>query len=323
MTTPEDPFHETLSLPTLQQLDKGLLSRKETTAFKAELKAAGKPYKPYFERVGPGFTNLCIELKKDFDREVLPGFTAVLGKLTDDRFGQAYCDVRVYPQSRPFDAWVAPGAWEGETLDVVVSMVMAVPDDDMLDSLTQMNLLGLFEESPWQPEVKKLGKKGRLNQKLNINTLIRTLEACSFHDFNPGTCGGVTLEVVMEACAGKDFDRLADLARGPQIQALRRVGKSPFKGKLEAITPDNAGRQVPILIAQVAEVLGVQGLDPRKLRSEDHLHALMGYDRSLTQSLIVSITNHFGILSVSGGPRMVTVGNAVEFAQEFSGRDED
>lgn len=252
MDNPEDNFDDILSLSTLQRLDKGLLSRKEATAFKAEIKRAGNPCKPYFERVGPGLTNACIELKKDLDHEVLPAFTAVLGKLTDDRFTRAYCDVRIYPQSQPFAAWTAPGAWEGETLDVLVSMVLAVPDGDWLDSMTQMTLLGLFEESPWQPEVKKLRKKGRLNLKLNINTVMRALGDCTFHDFDTGIFGGATLEIMMEACAEKDFDRLAALARGPDRQASRRLGKTPFKGTLQPITPDNAAKQVPILIAELA-----------------------------------------------------------------------
>lgn len=65
------------------------------------------------------------------------------------------------------------------------------------------------------------------------------------------------------------------------------------------------------------------GLDPRKLRPEDSLHALMGYNRSLSQSLVASLGVHFKVLAVVGGPRMVTVGNAIEFAQDFSGHDDE
>jgi predicted DNA repair protein MutK len=70
--------------------------------------------------------------------------------------------------------------------------------------------------------------------------------------------------------------------------------------------------------------LGVKYLDPDALKLGDSLYALMGFDETLTRSLIGSIRMHFDVLSVIGGPNMLTVGDAISFAQEvLESRDEE
>lgn len=79
-----------------------------------------------------------------------------------------------------------------------------------------------------------------------------------------------------------------------------------------------------MLIAALAKLLGVKYLDPATFKNGDSLYALMGFDEKLTRSLIGSIRMHFDVLSVIGGPNMLTVGDAISFAKEvLESRDEE
>ena len=83
------------------------------------------------------------------------------------------------------------------------------------------------------------------------------------------------------------------------------------------ITFDNLKTEVPKLIAALARELGVENIDPKKLKSSDTLYALMGFDHTKTLSLSKSIQAQFNVIGMVGGDRMVTVGNALNFAEEM------
>ncbi len=301
-------------LYTLYEMDRGTVSAADRRRFLKLLQAEGQAWQAYALRMGPGFATAASELKRSLDADVLPAFQAVLERVTDSRFPRAYCDVRLYPQGREMDTWDG-GLWEGERLSVIVSFVLAIPSDDSLDSMARMSLLSLFEDASWDPQVKKLGKKGRLKALLNVDTVNAVLSDLVFEHFNPYQLDGFTLEIIIDGCPDSRFDRLALAARGDPIQKSRS-GRTVFKGLPGTITPDNVETEVPVLIAALAKALGVQRLDPSLLQTGDSLYALMGFDDTLTRSLTASLSAHFDVLAVVGGTRMVTVGDAIEFARD-------
>lgn len=298
----------------LYDADRGTLSTAGQRSFLKDLQALGLTYAPYAQRVGPGFATAASELKRALDAAVLPAFLAVVGRVTDDRFTQAYCDVRLYPQGQELAQWTE-GHWEGERLTVMVAFVLSIPSDDSLDSMTRASLLSLFEESSWDPQVKKLGKKGKLRERLNVDSVNAILSDMVFEGFNPYDLDGFELEIMIDGCPAARFERLRTIAMGEPIQKARST-RTVFKGLPASITPDNAAQEVPVLIAALAKALGVKHLDPAALAPGDSLYALMGFDEKLTQSLAGSIRLHFDVLAVVGGTGMFTVGDAIAFAQE-------
>lgn len=298
----------------LYDADRGTLSTAGQRSFLKDLQALGLTYAPYAQRVGPGFATAASELKRALDAAVLPAFLAVVGRVTDDRFTQAYCDVRLYPQGQELAQWTE-GHWEGERLTVMVAFVLSIPSDDSLDSMTRASLLSLFEESSWDPQVKKLGKKGKLRERLNVDSVNAILSDMVFEGFNPYDLDGFELEIMIDGCPAARFERLRTIAMGEPIQKARST-RTVFKGLPASITPDNAAQEVPVLIAALAKALGVKHLDPAALAPGDSLYALMGFDEKLTQSLAGSIRMHFDVLAVVGGTGMFTVGDAIAFAQE-------
>jgi hypothetical protein len=204
-----------------------------------------------------------------------------------------------------------------------VSFVLSIPSDDSLDSMARASLLSMFEEDTWDSHVKKLGKKAKLRELLNVDTVNAILSDMSFESFNPYELDGFELEIMIDGCPAARFDRLATAARGDAILKARST-RTMFKGRPGPITADNAGTEVPVLIAAIAKALGVKRLDPQAMQPTDSLYALMGFDDALTRSLTLSISGHFNVLAVLGGPRMVTVGDAIVFAREIlESREED
>jgi hypothetical protein len=182
--------------------------------------------------------------------------------------------------------------------------------------MARRSLLSLFEESSWDPQVKKLGKKGKLRERLNVDTVNALLSDMVFDGFNPYDLDGFELEIMIDGCSETRFERLRRNALGVPIQKARSA-RTVFKGQPATITLDNADQEVLVLIAALAKLLGVKYLDPAALQHGDSLYALMGFDETLTRSLTGSIRMHFDVLSVIGGPPMLTVGDAISFAREI------
>jgi hypothetical protein len=299
----------------LYDADRGTLSTAGQRSFLKEVQAQGLTYAPYAQRVGPGFATAASELKRALDASVLPAFQDVVGRVTSERFTQAYCDVRLYPQGQELAHW-SEGHWEGERLTVMVAFVLSIPPDDSLDSMARASLLSLFEESSWDPQVKKLGKKGKLRERLNVDAVNAILSDMVFEGFNPYDLDGFELEIMIDGCPAARYERLRTSALGEPIQKARST-RTVFKGMPAPITLDNAAQEVPVLIAALAKALGVKHLNPAALQPGDSLYALMGFDDKLTKSLAGSIRMHFDVLTVVGGPGMFTVGDAITFAQEI------
>jgi hypothetical protein len=299
----------------LYDADRGTLSTAGQRNFLQEVHAQGLTYAPYAQRVGPGFATAASELKRALDTSVLPAFQDVVGRVTGQRFTQAYCDVRLYPQGQELAQWTE-GHWAGERLTVMVAFVLSIPPDDSLDSMARASLLSLFEESSWDPQVKKLGKKGKLRERLNVDRINAILSDMVFEGFNPYDLDGFELEIMIDGCPAARFERLRVTALGEPIQKARST-RTVFKGMPAPITLDNAAQEVPVLIAALAKALGVKHLDPTALQAGDSLYALMGFDETLTQSLAGSIRMHFDVLHMVGGPGMFTVGDAITFAQDI------
>ena len=305
----------------LYDADRGTLSTTGRRLFLKKVRKQGLTYTPYFQRVGPGFATAACELKRVLDKEVLPSFLAVLERVTHKRFSQAYCDVRLYPQGQEMAHWEA-GHWAGKRLTVLVAFVLSTPPDDSLDSMTRASLLSLFEESSWDPQVKKLGKKGKLREHLNVDSINAILSDMVFDGFNPYDLDGFELEIMIDGCLNSHFERLRTNALGEAIQKARST-RLVFKGAPDRITVDNVAQEVPVLIAALAKALGVKYLNPHSLRLGDSLYALMGFNENLTRSLAASIRVHFDVLTVVGGPGMFTVGDAIIFVREILESRED
>lgn len=101
--------------------------------------------------------------------------------------------------------------------------------------------------------------------------------------------------------------------------------KKVFSGlptAITAITADNAATEVQVLIAAIAKVLGIENVNPKHPPRSDNLYALMGFDDTLARALVLSVMGHFNVLSVLGGDRMVTVGDAIDFALGYCDTDD-
>ena len=84
----------------------------------------------------------------------------------------------------------------------------------------------------------------------------------------------MTMEIIFDACRKKDFQAMEKAAFGLPIQS-ERLGKSNPEDPNLPLTLDNLKTEVPKLIAALARELGVENIDPKKLKSSDTLYALM------------------------------------------------
>jgi hypothetical protein len=302
----------------LFEADRGTLATSGRNALFKTLQAQGLDYVPYTQRVGLGFATAASELKRALDTDVLPLFQSVVGAITEQRFSHVYCDVRLYPQGQELAQWTE-GHWAGERLTVLVTFVLAIPPDDSLDSLVRASLLSLFEESSWDPKVKKLGKKGKLGAHLNVDAINALLSNIVLDGFNPYDLDGFEMEIMIDGCPHSRFNRLRTDALGQPILKARS-GRTVFKGEPAPITLENANKEVPVLIAALAKALGIKRIDPTAILASDSLYSLMGFDDKLTKSLVASIRMHFDVF---GGPRMFTVNDAIVFAKEMLEMRED
>jgi len=137
-----------------------------------------------------------------------------------------------------------------------------------------------------------------------------------FSGFPPKSDSKVSMEIDCDAVLDKDFAKLKKAALGLDILRVRTT-KSIKLNQIKSITTKNATKQVPLLIAHLSKALGVLNIDPNKLRVEDDLYALMGYDDKLTIALQKSICLHFNVIFSIGADEIITVGNAISFAREM------
>jgi hypothetical protein len=310
-----------LDVESLYELDKLTLGPTRKKELLAQIQAAGFKYKPYFDRIGPGLSVVACEIKREIDLTVTPLLAKHLSTLTEKRFKNIYADVRIYPQGQEFEQWSENGSWYNSTLSVLVSFVVAIPPDDSLDSMIRIDLVSLFDadssNGPYSPVIQKAHKKHKLFDLLNVEAVSGWMGECSTDDFLPHEFNGFSLEIIFDGCAEEDHQKMSQLAWGPAIQA-KKSQTLDFQINVPVVTAKNTATSVPILIASFAKALGYGHLDPKKLKRNDSLLALMGYDLTLTASLKASFSLHFNIISSIGGERLLTVGNCIDFAEMFA-----
>ena len=310
-----------IDIESLYELDKLTLGTDRKKKLLAQIKVAGFKYKPYFDRIGPGLSVVASEIKREIDLTVTPLLAKHLSSLTDKRFKNIYSDVRIYPQGQEIEQWSKNGSWYNSTLSVLVSFVVAIPPDDSLDSMIRIDLVSLFDSDrsrgPYSPVIQKAHKKHKFFDLLNVEAVSNWMGECSTDDFLPHEFNGFSLEIIFDGCAEEDHQKMSQLVWGPTIQAKK--SQTPvFQINVPVVTSENTGTSVPILIASFAKALGYDHLDPKKLKRNDSLLALMGYDLALTASLKASFSLHFNIISSIGGERLLTVGNCMDFAEMFA-----
>ena len=303
------------NMHSLYEMDKGTLGESGIKALEDELKEKNLIYKPYPDRAGPGLCAVAAEIKRELDQTVTPALKASLWDMTYERFDNLYCDVRIYPEGEELTLW-DDDDWAGKVLNVLVSFVIAVPPDDKLDSFARLSLVSLFSDDPSESLHDKVDDVYAFKKMLNIDVVSTIMGEISIEYFRPPYFAGMTLEIIFDACRKEDFEAMEKAALGTPIQS-ERLGKSNPKNPNLPITLDNFQTEVPNLIAALARELGVENIDPKTLKSSDSLYALMGFDHTKTLSLSKSIQAQFNVIGMVGGDRMVTVGNALDFAEEM------
>jgi len=299
----------------LYEMDKGTLGQSGIEALQRELKENDLTYVPYPDRAGPGLYTVASEIKRELDQTVTPALKASLSDMTYERFDDLYCDVRIYPVGEELTVW-DNNDWAGTVLNVLVSFVIAVPPDDKLDSFARLSLVSLFSDDPSESMHDKVDDVYAFKKMLNVDVVSTIMGEISINYFRPSDFAGMSLEIIFDACRKEDFESMQKAALSTPIQS-KWLGKSNPKDPNLPITLDNFQTEVPNLIAALARELGVENIDPKTLKSSDSLYALMGFDHTKTLSLSKSIQAQFNVIGMVGGDRMVTVGNALDFAEEM------
>lgn len=302
---------EDVALSMLYEMDKGTISQTDSIELLAAIAKLGKEYRPYRDRAGPALSVVSTEIKREMDNTITPLLAEKLGKLTSNRFHEVYCDVRVYPEGEELAIW-QNDAWADKVLNVLVSFVIGVPADDKLDSLTRINLISLFSESPDAQFEDELEDPFLFKKLLNVDVVSTLMGEMRMDYFSPPDFAGMSLEIMFDACRHADFAKLSEAAKGEPIQLARSTRDKP-KAPSTSITLENYEFETLNLISAIARELGVETLDPSKLKRIDSLFALMGFDHAKTLSLTKSVQMHFDVLDIIGSERMVTVGNIVDF----------
>ena len=303
------------NIHSLYEMDKGTLGQFGVKALNNELNEKNLTYRPYPERAGPGLCAVAAEIKRELDQTVTPALKASLMDITDKRFDNLYCDVRIYPEGKELAIW-DKNNWAGTVLNVLVSFVIAVPPDDSLDTFARISLASLFTDDPLESLHGNIDDVFAFKKMLNVDVVSEIMGEISIDYFRPHNFDGMTMEIIFDACRKKDFQAMEKAAFGLPIQS-ERLGKSNPEDPNLPLTLDNLKTEVPKLIAALARELGVENIDPKKLKSSDTLYALMDFDHTKTLSLSKSIQAQFNVIGMVGGDRMVTVGNALKFAEEM------
>ena len=312
---------DTISMSEIYELDRGTVSPSERSRRLAILKENGTPYKNYTTRVGPGLANMSIEIKRLIDRDITPLLQANINDIMESRFPLVYADVKVYPSTHQEDAFVLDEhPWEEEYLHVLVNFVVSIPKDDSLDTMARATLLSFFNaEEDWtdsDKKIKKLKKKLKLYDLLNIDFITDHVNRFNFDGFSPDNYSGVNLEIDCDGIIESKFEALKIKALGPDLLSKRMSEKSN-NTKLKKITPENIKPEAPVVIAKLLDALGVKKVAPEKIKRNDSLYALSGYQDNICKSLVQSFKIHFDTITVIGGPDMITVGDAIDFATEI------
>ena len=311
---------QSLSNPdSLYEMDKATISERWRTEFLQNITELGISYVEYNQRIPEEIRIVATELKREIDRTVTPRLQDALGKIsmTQDRFTELYSDVRIYPRTHELQE-MKIDEWEGCILDVYISFVIAVPPEDSLDSLSRIQLISLFSEEPnlTDEEIAEIGDVAFFQSHLNLETVCSILNEIRFPGFYGENFQGVALEMIIDACREKDFAAMGEASKTLGLKADCFSESDPQDPELP-IELDQIEEKVPQLIAALARELGVKCVDPKKLDHGQSLYALMGFDHRLTLSLTQSLSMQFGVMSIIGGERMVTLDNAIVFAEDF------
>lgn len=318
---------ETVSNSEMYELDRGTASPKEKLRRLKILADNGTPYQSYSKRVGPGLEGISIELKRLIDRKITPALQENIGTILDNRFPEVYCDVRVYPDSKDEEVFSIDeeNGWNDDNLHVLVNFVVSIPEDDSLDSMARATLLSFFQkEDDWtasDPKISKLKKKLKLYELLNIDVISEALGNLPLNGFDEDEYPGFNLEIDCDGVIDTKFSKLKVAALGPEILSKRIDPKGPLE--IKEVTPKNAKKEVPVVIAKILEALGIPNIAPSKLKKTDNLYALCGYQDKTCLSLTKSFTMHFDVLTVIGAKEIISVENAIDFAIETLETRED
>ena len=304
-------FQTSFDQTRVRALDRGTLSKKGQKNLLDEMKSLGLDYIGYPKRVGDKLSAAAIEIKRAIDRKVTEKLNKLLPEVTDNRFQKAYSDVKLYPIATVDEIFEEedPTA-EDKKLLILVNFVIAVPPNDSLDSMATMDILSLFQEEPWNANMKKISKKNKLYEELNADKINGILSSMSYENFSWDEFSGLELEIDCDACLKNDFEGLKELAKGKNL-IQNYQSTTDLDLKLKKITQKNAKKEIPVLISKILDALNIKNIDPSKIKKEDTLFALAGCNDTNALSLEKSVLIHFNVLS---GYKLVTVQDAIDAA---------
>jgi hypothetical protein len=134
----------------------------------------------------------------------------------------------------------------------------------------------------------------------------------------------VNLEIDCDGVFEDDFSKTSDHSDLVDYATRFDPALTEKSYAIEKITSKNSSKTVPFMVGGIANALGVKHIAPKKLKRNDNLYALMGFDDTLTLSLVQSVKISVGVMAVMGGPAMLTVGDAIDFVREIHEyREED
>ena len=298
----------------VRALDRGTLSKKGQKNLLDEMKGLGLNYIDYPTRVGFKLSAAAIEIKRLIDRKITSKLNKLLPKVTDNRFQKAYADVKLYPIATVDEIFEEedPTA-EDKKLLILINFVIAVPPNDSLDSMATMNILCLFQEDPWNADMKKISNKNKMYEDLNTDKINALISSMSYANFSWDEFSGLEWVVECDACSEDDFDQLKELAKGKNL-VKDYQSRTDLDLKLKKITRKNAKKEIPVLISKILDALNIKNIDPSKIKNEDTLFALAGCNDTDTISLEKSILAHFNVLA---GFDLISVQDAIDAAIEI------
>lgn len=291
----------------LSSYDRNTLTKTEREDFLEEwdhlLPASDNQITPYFQRIGPGLGNVAVELKRVFTRSLMPEFLRILPQVTGNLIKKAFLDVKVYPKGNELGVWQEMNQWSGELI-VVFGFVLELPPGKTLDEETEETLRNLFNEG------------GPLAEYLNAKLVEEQMWGEFFlSDFNHDSFSNFYLYVTTTGCTKSKYSKIEQASFGLPIRHLRESKKHSSKALFKFDYQKESASQMRELIAILSEKISGIYLDPNKLENNDSLFALMGFNDELTISLEKSITGTFNI--IGGSMRLLTVENAIDFANEM------
>ena len=284
-------------------LDRNTASEQDKKKLLNELKTEGIKYNNYKERLENAYFIASLELKRFLDRKILSKLKKALKEVSDDRFNELYLDVRFYDAKKEN---------KGEGVWILINFIISIPENDSLDSLTRMKIFNLFKsDKDWNNASHKYKIYKVLPQ---INTFLQNYSYYSSIDVSEWNLEFDFDTANPSYVKEKNFEKIKKNSYGKSIYKSRCSNKS-LKYEIKKIDKKDTANQIIELLCFISQAIGIEKLDPKKVKLSDHVYSLLDYDNFKTDLLI---KNFKSALNTSGGSYIFpTVNDLVKEALEL------